>query len=196
MTTRLEILNAMLAVNGETPVSSTDSTDPAAIQANNVLTNIDRKVQLRGWWFNKEVMVLNDNVDGEVILPQNTLSVDPVDTRSAYVRRGTRLYDKKNNTFVISDTVKVEVVVQLDISDMPESASMYLMDKAVKEYYIDDDGDETKVRRLSEREAESYAYLQREHLANSDTNIRNSTLGLKLLHNTTQGKGVDIDRGA
>lgn len=196
MTTRLEIINAMLGVNGESPVSDADSTDPAAIQASNVLSRVDRKVQSRGWWFNKEDMTLSPNLTGEVILPQNTLSADPTDTKSQYVKRGTRLYDRENNTYNINKDVKCTVVLQLDIDDLPETAAQYISDKAVKEHYRNDDGDIPKVKELKEDEAESYAYLQREHLANEDVNIRRSQLGLRLLQNTHGASTTYVDRGA
>lgn len=194
MTNRLDIVNAMLAVNGEAPVDST-STDPAAIQADNALERINKKVQSRGWWFNKEDMKLSPNLAGEVILPQNTLSADPVDSRSAYVKRGTKLYDRKYNTANIGKDVLCTIVLQIDIEELPELAAMYIMDKAVKEYYEDDDGDESKARRLERRETESYAYLQRAELANQDTNIRNSTLGVRLLQESWHSGRIYIDRG-
>ena len=196
MTTKLEIMNAMLAVNGEAAVSSATSTDPSAIQASNALDRIDKKVQSRGWWFNKENILLSPSVStGEVILPANTLSADPVDSNSAYVKRGSTLYDTTNNTTQIEEAVNTTLVLQLPIEDLPETAAAYIMDKAVKEYYEDDDGDEQKAKRLEKREAESFAYLQREQLANADVNIRCSTLGLQLLKETHSNR-PRIDTGA
>lgn len=187
MTTKLDILNAMLAVNGEAPVSSTSSTNPAAVQALNMLERVDRKVQSRGWWFNKETFTLSPDAAGEVILPSGTLSVDPVDASSPYVKRGTKLYDRVKNTFDIDKSVKVSIVLQLDVEDTPAQYINYLEDKAVKEYYIDDDGDEQKVSRLEKREAESFAYLQREDLTNKDVNIKQSEMGQRLINATFTG---------
>jgi hypothetical protein len=182
MITELEMINAMLAVNGEAPVSSASSTDPAAIQARNALTRIDKQLQARGWYYNTETMTLSPLLStGEVILPSNTLSVDPVDVSSPYVQRGTKLYDRTNNTFNLAVTVKVNIVLRLDIVELPVLAGTYLQDKAVKDFYVDEDGDEGKTNRLENRESESFAYLQREHLANSNVNIRNSNLGRRLM---------------
>ena len=189
MTTTLEIINAMLAVNGEAPVSSVNSTDPAAIQAKNALTLIDRAVQARGWWFNTEpkLRLLPLDGTGEIVLPQNTLQVDPVSSRLDYVKRGTRLYDRTNSTFDIGAEVVVRIVLRLDIEDLPENAATYLRCKAVKEHYTDDDGDEQKIKRLEDRENEAYAFLQREHLANSNVNNKLSPLGQQLLAATNVG---------
>lgn len=195
-TSRLDIINAMLAVNGESPVTSADSTDPAAVQASNALTRVDKKVQARGWWFNEEDILLSPSSStGQIVLPSNTLSADPVDSRSLYIQRGTRLYDKKNNTYSISEPVNTSLILLLDIDELPEIAAAYINDKAVKEYYTDDDGDEQKIRNLERRESESFAYLQREHLANSDVNIRRSRIGLALLKET-HSRASYIDTGA
>jgi len=195
MTTRLEIVNAMLAVNGEAPASSVESTNPAVIQAVNALDRLNKKVQARGWWFNKETIMLSPDTDGIVVLPQNTLSVDPVDPNSPYVQRGESLYDRINNTRVISEQVNCRLKLLLDVEEVPETAAAYLMDKACKEYYTDDDGDEQKIRNLEKREAESYAYFFREHLANEDTNIRRSRLGKKLAYGHTSN-AIYINKGA
>jgi len=196
MTTRLEIINSMLAVNGEAPVSSTNSTDPAAIQASNLLNRIDTRVQSRGWYFNREDITLSPNLTGEVVLPQNTLSADPVDSQSQYVKRGSRLYDRGNNTYIISKDVRCTVVLQLDIEDLPEAASAFIEAKAVREYYRNEDGDAGTVRDLREDENESFAYLQRDNLANEDVNIRQSPMGLQLLRHTRGSNNDFIDRGA
>lgn len=195
MTERLDIMNSMLAVNGEAPVSSPDSNDPSAIQANNLLKRVDRRVQSRGWYFNKEDITLSPNLAGEVIVPQNALSVDPVNTTSQYVKRGTKLYDRKNNTFVISESVKCTVILLLEIDELPETAAAFIEAKAVREHYRNEDGDAQKVRDLRTDEAEAYAFLNREHLANEDVNIRRSRLGLKLLKET-RGSTTHIDTGA
>lgn len=196
MTTKLEIINAMIGVNGEAPVSSPDSTDPSAIQASNKLAIISRQVQSRGWWFNREpnVTLAHNALSGEVIVPSNTLSVDPVNPASALVKRGNRLYDRKNSTFAIGASVEVNIVLQLDIEDLPETAAAYIMDKAVKDFYTDDDGDETKISRLEKRETESFMYLQRENLANQNITSLNSVMGQKLMYAVWSGeKQINFD---
>lgn len=184
MTTELDIVNAMLEANGEAPVSNTSSTNPLAISAIAKLARGSRKFQARGWFFNSEVLTLSPNIAGEVIVPQNTLSVDPVSTTSLIVKRGTRLYDKKNNTFIIDKSVKCHIVLQLDIEDMPQTAADYLEAKMVREYYTVEDGDQSKINELKEIENEAFAYFHREHLSSEDVNIRRSYLGAQLMRHS------------
>lgn len=195
MSFELDIINAMLAVNGESPVSAVDSNDPAAIQARNALKRVDKKIQSRGWWYNKETFTLTpQSGTGEVVLPSNVMSVDPTDTRSPYVQRGTRLYDRENNTFVIGKSVEVDLMLQLSVEDLPATAFNYLMDKAVQEYYVDEDGDAGKARELRDRVNESYAFLHREDLRNKDVNIRTSETGIRLLQETSRGRRLRLRR--
>lgn len=174
----------MLSVNGEAKTTDPDSIDPAVIQARDTLDRLDRKLQARKWFFNTEVMTLSPNTAGEVVVPQNALSVDPVDRSSPYLKRGDTLYDPENNTRVIDKDVKCIVVLQLDIDETPESFSSWLLDKATMDYYINEDGDTAKARLLAEREAESYAWFKREDINNKDLNIRSTPLGSQLLRNT------------
>lgn len=189
MNTRLDAINDMLAVNGEAPVTSEDSNDPAAVQASRKLNKISRTIQSRGWWFNTEVMTLNHSTGtGDVVVPQNALSVDPVDADSTLVKRGNRLYDKEKNTYNIGEGVKCNMVLQLPVGDLPQQAYDYIVAKAIADYYRDDDGDVQKVRDLREDVNETFAYLQREHLANADVNIMHSPLGNELASKTHTGR--------
>lgn len=181
MTTELEILNAMLAVNGETGVQSVSSSDPSAIQARAALKIVNRKIQKVGRWYNREDMTLTQNSSGEIVLPSNTLSVDPVSRRSPYIQRGTRLYDRKNNTFIINESVDCVIVLQLPVEELPEAVSMYLLDRAVLDYYVDEDGDAQKVQKLEQRLNSSFAEYQKQNLSNEDVSIHTSPLGAQLL---------------
>jgi hypothetical protein len=180
MITQLDIINAMLAVNGEAEVTSVASTNPAAIHAKRSLARVDKALQARGWWFNTETFTLSPNASGEVVLPSNVLSVDPKSVISPYVQRGTRLYDKVNNTFVIGKTVRSRLILQLDIDELPVTAADYIQAVAVRRYYRDDDGDATKVADLRRDEEVAYAFLQREHLAALDVNIKTSPTGIQM----------------
>lgn len=197
MTTRLEMMNSLLAVNGETPVSSESSTNPAAVQASNTISRVDKKIQLKGWWCNTEVMTLLFAVStGHVVLPANTLAVFPVDVSAPYVKRGSKLYDTKNNTFNIAADVKVRIVTQLDVSDLPESLAAYIENVAVRDHFIDDDGDVAKARSLDLRSQDAFIYLQRENLAQSNVNILQGQIGSQLNYEAnTSGRGYSSDLG-
>lgn len=165
MTTKLDILNHMLNVIGETPVTSADSNHPSALSATITLNRVDKEVQSRGWWFNTEyALTLLPNGSGEIVLPQNTLSVDPTSITSKLVRRGSRLYDPVTHSYNIGVSVAVDCILQLPIEDLPETAATYILHRSAYDFYVNDDGDETKSNRLEKEMSKAWAALQKEYL--------------------------------
>lgn len=174
MTASLDVLNHVLSVVGETPVSNPDSQHPTAQTATNTINRVNKRMQLRGWWFNRDInLILAPNLSGEIIIPATTLKVDPVDTRSRLVKRGTRLYDPINHTFVINDSVAVNIVTQLDVDDLPDAAVQYLSDKSAYDFYVNDDGDELKAKLLLIEVQASWAALTAQQLQMSNVNAKN-----------------------
>lgn len=174
MTTKLEILNHMLNVVSEAPVSSADSSHPTAISALVVLNRVNKEVQSRGWWFNTEYgLNLLPDSNGHIVVPSDTLSIDPVDTSSRLVKRSGKLYDPINHTLVIDQAVPVNVVLQLPIEDLPESAALFIQHRAAYDFYVNDDGDETKSNRLEKTKDDAWAALQQEQLQSADVNSNN-----------------------
>lgn len=187
MTASLDVLNHVLSVVGETPVSNPDSQHPTAQTATNTINRVNKRMQLRGWWFNRDInLSLSPNLAGEIIIPANTLKVDPVDTRSRLVKRGTRLYDPINHTFIISDTVPVNIVTLLDIDDLPDAAVQYLSDKSAYDFYVNDDGDELKAKLLLMEVQYSWAALTAQQLQMSNVNAKNRPSTAWLLNGIQQ----------
>jgi len=48
------------------------------------------------------------------------------------VQRGTRMYDRIKNTYVITETIEVDIVVLLNFEEMPETARRYVTIKAAR----------------------------------------------------------------
>ena len=137
LTTKLEAVNTMLGYITEAPVNSiadSSSLPPSAAIAKDILDEVSRDVQSQGWHFNTaEDYKLEANVSGEFVLPDNTMTVDAVDTSVDVVQRGTRLFDRTNQTFVFEkDSVKVNITFLLDFEDLPERARRYISIKAAR----------------------------------------------------------------
>lgn len=181
MTDTLEILNHMLGVVGESPVSSSSSNHPSALSAMVTLNRILKEFQNKGWWFNRDYsVVLSPNVSGEVIVPAGTLKLDSIDLNSTLVRRGTRMYDPVNHTYNIGYTVTVDLVVQLTVDELPEAAATYMKHKCAYDFYVADDGDSEKANRLLLEVNNAWAALQQEELRNTDVNALKRPVSLHL----------------
>jgi hypothetical protein len=140
--TELEAVNSMLITIGEQPVSSLDNL--AGLQdasiARQILSNISRAVQSKGWVFNLDLQVTyTPDANGEINLGSNVLRIDTTSkVRSAtkdIVERGGKLYDREKNTSVFTDTVKVDRVIVLNFDDLPEAARRYIATRAARVFH-------------------------------------------------------------
>jgi len=187
MTTTLDVLNHMLNVIGESPVSTVSSDHPSVLSALVELNRVKREMQTRGWWFNTEYnLKLTPNELGQIIIPSDTLYIDPVDGQSPLVRRGGKLYDPVNHTFVLNAPVYVNAVLLLPVEDLPESAAMYVLHKSAYDYYVNDDGDETKSNRLEKQVDRAWARLQSEELKVANINAKNRPATAQLRYRMRQ----------
>lgn len=130
LTTELEAVNAMLGHIGETHVNTISNTSALPISAStavSVLDEISREVQSDGWYFNTEHDVtLSPNVDGNIILDSNVAEADVMDSSLDVAQRGSKLFDRKNNTLVFTKDLKVTLTRLLDWDELPEPARRYI----------------------------------------------------------------------
>ena len=137
-TTKLEAINELLEAIGESPVNSATNTGLVeADLASSRIDKISRQVQKRGWhWNTLKDYVLEPDISNNIQLPASTVEVDTVGSSAHkdYVQRGTRLYDRDNNTFTITDPVVVDITLLLDFDDLPENARDYIVMRAARKF--------------------------------------------------------------
>jgi hypothetical protein len=138
-TTELQAVNSIIAAISESPVESiVDGEMGADIElALHLLRTITRAVQLKGWYWNtEEDYELTPDVSNNINLPANTLKVDPSgsDRLKQYVQRGSRLYDRETFSFTITEVVKVNLVVLLGFTDLPEAARHYITVRSTRQF--------------------------------------------------------------
>lgn len=140
-TTVLEAVNQIIATIGEPPVNSVEDNGVIdAVMALQALSAVNRAVQLKGWHWNTEenYPIATTYPEGELRLPKNTLKVDTSgadgDLDLDLVHRGQRLYDRKNHTFQIGRSVKVDIVFLLPFEELPEAARTYITVKAARRF--------------------------------------------------------------
>ena len=134
-TTFLEAVNRVLQMMGEAPVNSLNGQFGLAQQAQDMLNDISRKVQVDGWSFNTdyEREMLPDAVTQEVAVASNVsrVVVDPYNYPSLdVVQRGGRLYDRRSKTYQFTDAFKADVTYFLEWEELPEHARQYVTIKA------------------------------------------------------------------
>jgi hypothetical protein len=172
--TKLEAVNIMLSTIGESPVNSLSSGLVDAELAETILNNTSRTVQAEGWHFNREYdLGLTPNLAGEIKLPNNVLRADA--SYEPYskdlVQRGDRMYDKKEHTFKINDTVKLDIVVELEYEDLPEVAKRYISIKAARLFQARVLGSETLHGFTQEEETQAFYSLREFENDTEDFNV-------------------------
>lgn len=134
-TTKLEAVNIMLSAIGEAPVSSLSSGLVEAEVAETILNTVNKEVQSKGWNFNTDYnKSFPKDSNGEIALGTDVLKADATLSANSkdLVQRGSKMYDRKNHTFVIDAAVKLDVVVELDFTDVPEVAKRYIILRATR----------------------------------------------------------------
>lgn len=179
-TTELEAVNEILHAIGEAPVATLSGTLPTdASLALRRLRDNSRGLQSEGWSFNtdEDYTLAVDN-DGKVPLPSNTLLCDPTEDLDI-VARGQFLYDRKNHTFVLNKSVKVDIVRFLPWEDLPEYARQYLLATTGRVFQDRMLGDEGLHQFSAQDERMAWAGFLNAEARNADLNVvRNSnTIG-------------------
>ena len=143
-TTELEAVNTMLTSIGEQPIQNLDDlaglTDASI--ARQILSNVSRAVQSRGWVFNTDLdKVMKPDQYGEILLNDTILRVDTTtrlrDPDNDIIERGRRLYDRQKNTdkFDEGTEIKCNLIVHLNFKALPEPARRYISIRAARIFH-------------------------------------------------------------
>ena len=143
-TTTLEAVNTMLTSIGEQPVvdsANFGGLSDASIAAD-ILDNVSRAVQSRGWIFNTDLdVVMKPNAEKKIPIPDKVIRVDTTtrvrQSDEDIVERGNFLYDRTKNSpyFDAGSSVKVDQIILLQFEDLPEPARRYITIRASRIFH-------------------------------------------------------------
>jgi hypothetical protein len=155
LTTKLEAVNIMISVIGESPVNTLSGTSvPVTVtQAVHALDETSKAIQSEGWHFNTEYdyPLVPDSVTSKITLPINTLKVDldpELNTDTDAVQRGLKLYDRKNHRETWTKDLKAIITFELEFEELPEQFRHYISVKSARIF---------AARFLGSREIEGFA---------------------------------------
>jgi hypothetical protein len=184
----LEAVNMLLAAVGEAAVSSLETATTVDVtQAKNLLSNINREVQQKGWHFNTEWdVVLSLDSDSRIPLGTTVLSIySPSKMTTIRGREGSPfLYDLDNNTFTWTASVNDAVTITLlDFEDIPQTARQYITTKAARIFQEEIIGQVSAEAVNRQEEVEAYADLLDDEGERSGFNVG---YGTRDMYNTTK----------
>ena len=132
---KLDGVNKMLGLIGQSPVSTLEESDPDATDALRVLLRASTEIQQEGWNCNREKGVnFYPDVDGHIQLPASTLRIDADDTTIQVARRGDTLYDLKNHTNIFTAAVLCSTITLLEFDDLTPALKSFIIAKASREF--------------------------------------------------------------
>jgi len=184
----LEAVNMLLAAVGEAAVSSLETATTVDVtHAKNLLSNINREVQQKGWHFNTEWdVVLSLDSDSRIPLGTTVLSIySPTKLNTIRGREGSPfLYDLDNNTFTWTTSVNDAVTITLlDFEDIPQTARQYITTKAARIFQEEIIGQVSAEAVNRQEEVEAYADLLDDEGERSGFNVG---YGTRDMYNTTK----------
>ena len=184
----LEAVNMLLAAVGEAAVSSLETATTVDVtQAKNLLSNINREAQQKGWHFNTEWdVVLSLDSDSRIPLGTTILSIySPSKLTTIRGREGSPfLYDLDNNTFTWTASVNDAVTITLlDFEDIPQTARQYITTKAARIFQEEIIGQVSAEAVNRQEEVEAYADLLDDEGERSGYNVG---YGTRDMYNTTK----------
>lgn len=187
LTTELEAVNEMLNAIGEGQVSSLDTGNADVQQCVRLLRDHSRKVQSRGWWFNREEdFTITPDGNGNLVLPSNILRADTTGYdryEKPYVQRGLKLYDTTNHTYIFTEAITATLVVGLTWDEVPQSARAYIIACAGLEFTDTDLANELRHAFTKGRKDEAYLELLKEEAEAADFNmLLDSDTGQEMLN--------------
>jgi hypothetical protein len=170
---QLDVINDMLATMGESPLNAIDEDHPLVASGVRTLKTVSWREQGKGWWFNKEILSVEADADGNIFVPMDAISVDPVIPTNAFVHRGRRLYNPNGGTFTFTPgtTFSCKVVRSVPFEDLPPNAANYIGACAVLAFQVNYDGDKGKTETLKSARREAYIQLHTEHIRNVQPNL-------------------------
>lgn len=176
-TDELEAVNTILGVIGESPVSTLENIEAAdAAIALNVLREVSRRVQKKGWHWNTELdMTVTPNGSDNIVLATNILRIDSTDCAGFgpgdIIERGGRLYNRKTSSYEFEQAFKVNAVVLLPFDEIPEAARDYISIRAARTYQQRQLGSVTLNNFSEKEEKDALVTLEEAEADTADFNI-------------------------
>jgi|TARA_R110002051_G_scaffold48026_3_gene94486 hypothetical protein len=181
--TELEAVNSLLSAIGEAAVSSLETATTVEVtQAKNLLSNVNRETQQKGWHFNTEWDVtLTKNSDNKIPIGTSILSIY-VENKLTTIRgiNGVMyVYDLDNNTFTWDDGLDNAVTITLlEFQDTPQSVRQYVTAKAARIFQEEIIGQVSAETINRQEESEAYADLLDDEAERAGYNIGYGTLDM------------------
>ena len=185
-TTELQAINTILSIIGEAPVSSITTNIGSDVSiAKQILDESSVTMQSKGWNFNTEEsysLALDSN--NKIPVPTNAIWVttrSPDSTKKVIIRDGF-LYDKENHTYTHSDSIKVDMIILLPFTELPEFARRYIVTIAGRRFQARYLGSKELAGFTEQDEATALTTCEQLDAANEKQNILSNDISNRIIY--------------
>ena len=182
MLTKLDAVNIILNVIGETPVSSLTSGLPDAEAAETKLNSTIMEVLAKGWQQNTETSIyMFRDSNNEINVPSQYLRVDTtlqdkeinITVRKQDGKR--KLFDLRAHTFTFTKDLLVDVLIEIEFEALNFELQNYIAFRSARKFQESAMGSATLDSFAGRQEQEAYAALLDAEAEGEDTNILRSS---------------------
>ena len=197
-TTELEAVNTIISTIGEAPVSTLENNSLEDVTAaKNILDETVVDVQSTGWNFNREYnFKINPDTDGNVNIPANAVYADSSNRGNTadkdVVIRGTKLYDRENQTFTFTDPQYVDLILILPWDDLPQPARRLITIKAARRFQNRVFGSDSLNGFTQIDETEALVQLEQSDSRSEDANMLTGNWGVYRVLRRTGSRKYNI----
>lgn len=182
--TQGDVVNEMLGLLGEAPVNDIDVEHPLIAAGLSHLRTANAREQGRGWWFNTERTTLTPTGEGEILLPTDILTIDPIDGSLQAAQRGTRLYNLSPGTanpYTFTSPIECGLIRLLPFEDLPTGAQALVSLSAQYSFIVFFDGDAQKIDAIRLQLRDALVTLNAENIRAKDVNMLNNASFVRTL---------------
>jgi hypothetical protein len=180
----LEAVNGITASVGTPPVNSLSTGHPDVARAKNTLDAIRKEFHTMGYWYNNvsDVTYLKD-LDGLISVPTNVMDVEFVD---GIILKGSKLYNIDDSTYVFSDNVTIDVVLDIGFEMLPNVVAYAIAAEAKATFFADLDGDTIKLTKYERSARKLLVKMKQVNLQHFSPSAHTQTMASKLLAGNPQ----------
>ncbi len=185
-TTELQAINTILSIIGEAPVSSITTNIGSDVSiAKQILDESSVTMQSKGWNFNtEESYSLVRDTNNKIPVPTNAIWVttrSPDSSKKVIIRDGF-LYDKENHTYVFTDGIKVDMIILLPFTELPEFARRYIVTIAGRRFQARYLGSKELAGFTEQDEATALTTCEQLDAANEKQNILSNDISNRIIY--------------
>ena len=185
-TTELQAINTILSIIGEAPVSSITTNIGSDVSiAKQILDESSVTMQSKGWNFNtEESYSLALDSSNKIPVPTNAIWVttrSPDSSKKVIIRDGF-LYDKENHTYTFDGAIKVDMIILLPFTELPEFARRYIVTIAGRRFQARYLGSKELAGFTEQDEATALTTCEQLDAANEKQNILSNDISNRIIY--------------